>query len=485
MRTTIKRFLSVLNGLLLVAIFLLFYQLYSERAKGIEPGRGGGGQTFLRGDSNDDGGFDISDAVSVLLFLFDGGIELPCPAAADVDDNATLEITDAVYSLNHLFVDGPPPAAPYPEPGVDPTPDLDCRGPVLPPLPPVGSLGGPDRELTAEESLSWRRGREIFDRRRTVAGGLGPRFNGDSCRGCHLDPVVGGAGGLDLDVVRYAMVDDANQIHQLPGGPAASRHSIPGVTREEIEAEANVIETRQPPTLLGLGLVDRLPDAVILAGEDPDDLDGDGISGRALRIGGRIGRFGHKASIPSLKDFAADAMINELGVTVDPLRSDFAGAADEDLVPDPELAAQDFTDIVFFMQHLAAPLRHIPDDPLSQQRVEDGEQIFLDLGCASCHSPALEGDDGPVRAYSDVLLHDVANPARWNVDEPGIEPREFRTAPLWGLTDTAPYLHDGSAETVRAAILSGHYGEAKGARDAFDALSFNQKLKVEEFLKSL
>ncbi len=122
---------------------------------------------------------------------------------------------------------------------------------------------------------------------------------------------------------------------------------------------------------------------------------------------------------------------------------------------------------------------------MPRARVEDGETIFAALGCVSCHVPELVGDEGAVRAYSDFLLHQIADPARYQVDESGVDPREFRTAPLWGLRDTEPYLHDGSAETVRDAVLRGHHGEAMNPRQAFEARTPDDQHKVEEFLKSL
>ena len=87
-------------------------------------------------------------------------------------------------------------------------------------------------------------------------------------------------------------------------------------------------------------------------------------------------------------------------------------------------------------------------------------------------------------AYSDFLLHDVAHPDRLNVPEDNVEPGEFRTAPLWGLRQTAPYLHDGSAESTRDAILL-HFGEAEASKTAFEALSFDEQSKLLEFLLSL
>jgi len=473
------------NAFLLLGILLLAYHLNSPSARGRVEFGDNPVNDFIRGDSNDDGLLNVSDAVFTLSFLFIGD-ELPeCVAAADTNDDGTVNITDVIRALNFLFMGGagaPPP--PFPEPGEDPTQDLGCREPLLPGLPETGSLGGPDRDLDQLETISWRRGKLVFDHFFSTGEGLGPLFNGDSCRGCHLAPVSGGAGGLDVDVVRFAKQEENGDVVQVDSGPASSRLSVHGIARDEVNPEANIIETRQTPSLLGLGLIDRLPQDVILANADPEDSDDDGISGRANIVGGRLGRFGHKAGVPSLADFSADAMINEIGITVNSNLTDFAVAVDADPADDPELPDQDFVDLVFFTSHLSPPARSFPEDASLRERINKGEENFNEIGCVSCHVSALVGDEGPVAAYSDFLLHDVAHPDRLNVPEDNVEPGEFRTAPLWGLRQTAPYLHDGSAESIRDAILL-HFGEAEASKIAFEALSFDEQSKLLEFLLSL
>ena len=480
-----KTLYKTANAFLLLGILLLAYHLNSPSARGRVEFGDNPVNDFIRGDSNDDGVLNVSDAVFTLSFLFIGDEQPECLAANDTNDDGAVNITDVIRTLNFLFLGGTnAPPAPFPDPGADPTPDLGCREPPLPGIPGVGSLGGPDRELDRLETISWKRGKLVFNHFFSANEGLGPLFNGDSCRGCHLAPVMGGAGGLDVDVVRFAKREDNGDIVQLDSGPAVSRLAVHGAARDELNPEANIIETRQTPSLLGLGLVDRLPEAALLANADPEDADGDGISGRALMINGRIGRFGHKASIPSFADFCADAFINEMGVTVNGLLADFAVEIDTDSVSDPELADQDFVDLVFFSTHLAPPARSFPDNPSLRERINKGEDNFNDVGCAGCHVSELNGEEGPVAAFSDFLLHDVANPDRLNVPEADAEPSEFRTAPLWGVRETAPYLHDGSAETLRDAILL-HFGEASAAKDAFNALSFDEQSKLIEFLLSL
>lgn len=484
MKPSMKTALKISNAFLLLGIAALAIHLSTGKTRGREQFPEGASHEFIRGDANDDGKVDVSDSIYSLMYLFGGGDAPPCLAAADSNDDAQVDISDPIFTLGFLFHGTAAPPAPYPGAGEDPKLGLGCRESPFPPLPAVGSGGGPDRQLTAPESNTWLRGRQIFDRPANVTRGLGPRFNGDSCRACHLDPVLGGAGGLDVDVVRFAHADDAGVITQIDGGPAVSRQSILHVPREEVPAAGNVVETRQTPTLFGLGLVDRIPEAAILANEDPNDADGDGISGRARRVNGGVGRFGHKAGVPSLNDFAADALFNELGLTVNPALSTFAVASDTDGAADPEMPDEEFHDLAFFLAHIAPPSRVLPSDATLLARVQQGEQLFSSAGCGRCHLPELAGSDGPVRAYSDFLLHDVASPARRNVNEPGVDPREFRTTPLWGVRDTAPYLHDGSAETLIAAIRE-HYGEALAARQAFEALSPDDQAKLVEFLRSL
>lgn len=482
-RWSVRWGVAVANLSLLAGIAVLSLLRPFDDAVGTE--RLGDGTTrFVRGDSNDDGALDLSDVLFTLNYLFLGTDTPSCLAAADSNDDGLIDLSDGIFFLGFLFQGSETLPLPFPELGVDPTPDLGCLGTGLPPLPLAGVSGGPDRELTAEEGLSWRRGAQFFDLPRAISGGLGPLFNGDSCVACHLDPVVGGAGGVDVDVVRFARRDE-EVVVQLSGGPAASRHSILEVPREECPPEVNVIELRQTPTILGLGLVDRLPDDVILANEDPEDIDGDGISGRGRFVGEKLGRFGHKAGVPSLRDFAADALANEIGLTVDEGLSTFSRGVDEDGIADPEVSEREFEDLTFFISHLAPPPRLLPDGKEELARIEEGEALFVSAGCARCHVAALAGADALVAAYSDFLLHDVADPARFFVAEDGVAPREFRTAPLWGIRDTAPYLHDGSAETLEEAILDGHFGEADAARQAYLALPRQSLEKLFEFLLSL
>jgi CxxC motif-containing protein (DUF1111 family) len=254
--------------------------------------------------------------------------------------------------------------------------------------------------------------------------------------------------------------------------------------REEIPLLADVFEQRQTPSILGLGLLDAIPDAEILAHEDPMDLNGDGVSGvaRRLMVDGieELGRFGWKAQVPTLRDFVKDAMAGELGITTPDDARGFAMLADIDGVSDPEIDESAVDDLFFFMKELGPPKRTGSLDP----DVLAGELLFDDFGCAACHIPELQGPDGPVPAYTDLLLHRLFVASFRGMSEPGANSGVYRTPPLWGIGDTAPYMHDGRAETLQDAVLA-HAGEAQSARTAFILATPAERAQLLRFLEDL
>ena len=350
------------------------------------------------------------------------------------------------------------------------------------PVPDVGAYGGPVTGLAGNDLTQFVAGRAVFDRDVSLAAGLGPQFNGDSCRACHFDPVVGGSGPDDVNVTRQGFVGPNGFVAPSVGTMLHHQAAAVGV-RPEPDPMCNLFEARQPPPVFGLGLVDRIDDATILSHEDPNDANGDGIHGRANRLAdGRIGRLGWKANVPSLAEFARDALSNELGVTV-PAQAGltFGFASDSDSSPDPEIAQGDVDSLVFYMQQLGPPPRTHHDEGQEQH----GGFVFVEVGCASCHIPALPTHDG-VNAFlfSDLLLHDITPPGTLGIADGTVKMTEFRTAPLWGLAKTAPYMHDGRAFTIEDAILA-HDGEAKAAHDAFSVLSSTDHDALIAFLSSL
>lgn len=349
------------------------------------------------------------------------------------------------------------------------------------PVPEPGTWGGPRLDMAAADRARFERGRALFDADTPIAGGLGPTFNGDACRACHFEPVIGGAGPIDLNVVRQGVLEPDGTVTPPPMGTMAHRHAV-DPRRPPVDADSDVFELRQTPALFGLGLVDEIPEAEILAHEDPDDRDGDGIRGRAhILPDGRLGRFGWKANVPSLAEFARDGMTNEMGVTVeDQPGLTFGSATDDDAVPDPEISADALEALTFFMAQLAPPPRTRTDEALEDR----GEALFEEVGCTGCHRTLHLADGTPVRLHSDLLLHDVFPPDFVGVPDGDAGPREMRTPPLWGLAATAPYMHDGRSATIEDAIAR-HYGEAAASAEAFAALSAEDREALLAFLASL
>ena len=355
---------------------------------------------------------------------------------------------------------------------------------LLPPnadIPAEGEYGAPMAGLDVVQLALFEQGRVLFDRDFGFAEGVGPLFNGDACRSCHFDPVIGGAGPSGVDAMRQGSFTGFT--FNLPsGGTALLRHAVSSV-RPAADADANFFERRQTPTTLGLGLLERIPREAIEALADPSDENDDGIAGRAHVLeDGRLGRFGWKANVPSVREFARDALGGELGLTVpsEPGLS-FGSTEDDDETADPEVDASTIDGITGFMAFLAPPPRSRIDTMLEDR----GEAIFSDAGCGSCHVPMLQTAEGvEVRAYTDLLLHAIAEPSALGIEEGAAGVHDFRTAPLWGLGRTAPYLHDGRASTIEDAIAE-HAGEASGARDAVSELSVSDREALLAFLRSL
>ncbi len=347
------------------------------------------------------------------------------------------------------------------------------------PVPALGELGAPIRSLSAAEEARFIRGRALFNRDFGVSHGVGPVFNGDSCRACHQDPVIGGGGGRDVQVQRPAISDGEGGFTFPPEtGPLAQLHAAPPNGVQEIVPETVAfVEKRNSPTLLGLGLVEQISAAAIQANADPEDGDEDGIFGIAHDLGGGLtGRLGWKAQVPDLRSFVRDAMGEEMGITVPvDAQNNFGQTADTDAVPDPELTNTELEDMVFFLALLDFP-RKAPATTQSQL----GETLFTQIGCAQCHIPTLDG----VELYSNLLLHDVLEDEFQGVTQGEATSGLYRTPPLRGLRFGAPYFHDGTSETIEDAVRR-HAGEATGVMAAFDALTAAEQQALLAFLATL
>lgn len=350
---------------------------------------------------------------------------------------------------------------------------------ILPPDSPIpgpGEAGAPHRPLDAAEQEQFLRGRALFDKDFLHDAGIGPFLNGDSCRACHQVPVIGGGGGVDVNVQRPAVSDgQGGYIAPASTGPLAQTHQRVGVEREEIPSDVAFVEERNSPSLLGLGLIESISDATILSHEDPNDDDGDGIRGMAhILADNSIGRFGWKASIPTLEGFTRDALSNEMGLTVPDTGNAFGDLADSDGIADPEASRAVIDDLTFFVRMLDFAPKGLEDAETAA-----GEALFDSVGCAKCHVPVMDG----VELYSDLLLHHVHPAGFLGVTDGMATAGFFRTPPLRGLRHTEPYFHDGRSETIEDAILR-HDGEALTVRQAFEALGTTDRDALIAFLRS-
>ncbi|MGH9869078.1 MAG: di-heme oxidoredictase family protein [Candidatus Polarisedimenticolia bacterium] len=369
----------------------------------------------------------------------------------------------------------------------------------------VPQPGDPIAGLTKEQRKQFDLGRTEFDRTFTPETGLGPIFNSVSCAECHESPVTGGAGDEIEIHVSASQADGSCDLLLSKGGPVIQQATTPalraalGIDREPEPAEATGRAQRTTPDVFGFGLLEAVPEATLLKLADPDDKDGDGISGRVNRFpDGRVGRFGRKALLPSLKEFNDGAFTIEQGIT-NPASLDegtIGGTpipAEVDPVPEPEIdqRAIDATDA--FVRFLAAPA------PLKlSSQATRGRGLFEKAGCDRCHVPVLKTGDSPIEAlrnkdvaaYTDLLLHDMG-PELADICFGMATAAEFRTEPLMGLRFSEDieegeprFLHDGRAGSIEEAIRL-HGGEAAPSRDRFLALSEKDRKALLAFLRSL
>jgi CxxC motif-containing protein (DUF1111 family) len=375
--------------------------------------------------------------------------------------------------------------------------------------PPDGDVfDGPIDGLTTAELAAFARGDAEFERRFAPNTGLGPIFNNASCAACHSGD---GRGFLDNALQRIG--SESDDFLSDVGGPQIQDKAIPGAEPERVPPGV-AVSMRLPPPVFGVGLIEAIPEAAILALADPDDTDGDGISGRPNWVtsagwvphsepgagpGPRLGRFGRKAQISSLFQQVGTAYLEDIGVTSEflvtenrnPLSSVPVEAVDR--VPDPEIPASTVQAVTHYIRALAPPL---PGAETDQRR--EGRVIFGQVGCSRCHTPSFETGQSVIPAlsnrtvelYSDLLLHDMGDALADNRPDGLATGREWRTAPLWGLRLMRQFLngqtllmHDGRARSVEDAIML-HGGEAQAVRDAFAALSPAQRRALIDFVES-
>jgi CxxC motif-containing protein (DUF1111 family) len=396
----------------------------------------------------------------------------------------------------------------------------------------VDAFSHPAANLAVDQQPQFQGGRSTFAFEWPVPV-LGPLFNNNACQACHAGNGRGlsqiGNGALTSQaLIRVSLPSGTPDV---PGGDVPvpelglqlQDHATAGlpeviVTQAWIEhaerygdGESVMLRSprvdvrradgsplpasmamsyRQAQSVFGLGLLEAVADDTLAALADPDDTDGDGISGRvnlvwdSERAQTVIGRFGHKATVPTLRQQTAAAFANDIGLT-NQLFLEPDGMRD---LTDVQLA-----DTAFFVSTIG-----VPAAAPRNAAAERGRALFDELGCAACHVPTLVTGDHPIRQlahqtihpYTDLLLHDVGDllsDARRDFTAEGVE---WRTPPLWGLglvqlvAPGATFLHDGRARTLAEAILW-HGGEAMAAREAFRLASKQARDALIGFLQTL
>jgi CxxC motif-containing protein (DUF1111 family) len=371
-----------------------------------------------------------------------------------------------------------------------------------------------------------------------LVGLAGPNFVNQSCDGCHKRngraPVAGVGDSLEKWVFKVAAADGKKD--PLLGGVLQPRAASGGTSSEGqvsisewltngegLRAPVYAFSGSQPalfsariaPSLVGLGLLEAVAESTVLGLEDVNDDDDDGISGKAqisidpVTGDKRLGRFGWKAGAGSLKHQIAAALNTDMGVMTSVLPVPDCGDAQQGCGNEgAELSDARFEELVKYVALLGVRARRGHDDSTAAR----GEEVFEEVGCASCHvtelrtskfHPLAELRDQVIRPYTDLLLHDMGEGLADNLGEGEASGAEWRTTPLWGIglsacvtggvtgpfqdqvcTPNAAYLHDGRARTIEEAILW-HGGEGQAAKDAFKSLSSGDKSALLRFLETL
>lgn len=365
-------------------------------------------------------------------------------------------------------------------------------------------LDGPVEGLTSSEMLEFLEGDVAFNEEVfTTETGLGPLFVSTSCVSCHAGD---GKGHPFTTLTRFGQTDaTGNQFMHL-GAPQLQNRALPGYLPEQIPAGATSAKF-MPPANTGLGFLAALTDAQILANADPNDNNGDGISGVPNYItppafflpkwfhqeinGKYIGRYGKKAAAIDLLHQTVNAYNQDMGITssFSPIDT-YSG-----LEIDPEVSNKTVNSVVFYLRTLKAPKRRNQNDA----EVQAGEALFSNLKCAECHKPQWTTPNSDIASlsnktfypYTDLLLHDMGSGLNDGYTEGTALTSEWRTPPLWGIglakkSQGGQYflLHDGRARSIEEAILM-HGGEANSSKNAYQQLTSGEKQKLIKFIESL
>lgn len=400
---------------------------------------------------------------------------------------------------------------------------LGCGEKTLAPAPDKSTvLDGPIDGLTSAQLSAHFAGDEEFGRVFNPATGLGPTFVSASCESCHGGD---GKGHPAFNLTRFGRMVGGTFDHMPDdGGPQLQHRAIMDYLAEQLPNGVTGVAVFTPPAVTGLGFLEAVDDTTILALADENDADNDGISGRVqlvdsttltesaialssdapLRarttIGGKyIGRFGKKAGAVNLLHQTVQAYVEDMGITSDlrlsELYNPVSVGGEGDNVADPEVPMNTVRNVVFYLRTLRSPPRRNQNDA----QVLQGQALFGQVKCSSCHVPTmrtgLSGITGlnnvEFHPYTDLLLHDMGPDLDDGYTEGRATTREWRTTPLWGAGlahksqgRASFYLHDGRARTIREAIQF-HGGEGAGSRAAFNGLTPQQQELLIKYVESL
>lgn len=388
------------------------------------------------------------------------------------------------------------------------------------------------------------RGQELFlhewEPNDPLAGGdgLGPVFNARSCAGCHFQGGAGGAGESKGDVqvfhvratnehpepvngmIHLASIDKAyqeswgiaRQLFPVIKGKTERRgegHCVYTITTPDFDPMR--VEKINATALFGAGWIDLISAKAISYEQRSQTFTGTWSElketdftvkprGRArILADGRIGKFGWKAQFTTLEEFVASACANELGLSTPISKQPTPLGAPQYVSAGTDMSWGQLRDLSAFVATLPKPVEVQPADDYQVETVKQGKQIFSGIGCAICHVPDLGGVKG---VYSDFLLHDIdahldtggqGQGGNYGPPEPpGLPPvdpseplaSEWKTPPLWGVADTAPYFHDGQSPTLESAITR-HRGDATSVARAYSKLKREEQDALIQFLQTL
>lgn len=347
--------------------------------------------------------------------------------------------------------------------------------------------------MTSDQRAQFARGDALFERPFRAVEGLGPVYIRSSCAACH-----GADGRGPGSVQRLAAIDASgdplmDQSTVLPYGSVVRPEYTSPATRGVLAPEDPRVfhSLRIGPAIFGRGEIEAVLDSEIERLAREQQASGGPVRGRVARLmGGRIGRFGVKARVATLREFAADAFRGDMGMTSSLFPTEVANSEglEDDSKTGVDLSDEQLDAVGFYVSAIAMPSRSAPN--------AEGQRAFERAQCGQCHvsSMATRADyplaaiaGRPAVIYSDLLLHDMGKGLADGIAEGGAGPRDWRTAPLIGMRFSRTFLHDGRASTIDAAIRAhaSEGSEASPSVRAYEAMTDAERASIAAFVLSL